>query len=151
VREAVSALASGYPEADELPELAALVQAAFPGANITEALNRRPLAEAAASSSTPSAVVTDAVLTVRDAYPNPSGSMSRVPFELGAEAVVEAVLYDGLGRRVAVLVSGHFGAGRHEVSLGSSDLPAGVYVVYVTARSGDGREHVAVRRFTIAR
>src|SRR5690606_6268983 len=46
-------------------------------------------------------------------YPNPSTGRTAVPFALPEEARVEVAVYDLLGRRVAVLAEGAYGAGRH--------------------------------------
>jgi hypothetical protein len=46
---------------------------------------------------------------------------------------VEVAVYDVLGRRVATVASERFPAGTHEEALDASALPAGVYVVRVTA------------------
>jgi hypothetical protein len=43
------------------------------------------------------------------------------------------VVYDVLGREVARLVDAEREAGRHEATLDGSALPAGVYVVRLTA------------------
>jgi photosystem II stability/assembly factor-like uncharacterized protein len=84
-------------------------------------------------------------------HPNPAHDSATVAFTLRTPSEVEAVLYDGLGRRVAVLAAGAYGAGRHTVALDGAALPAGVYVVYVAARSGAGAPAVAARRVTITR
>jgi hypothetical protein len=155
---ALAALWAGYPEAEEGPELAALVEAAFPEADVSGALSRvlgggasgrftSPTAAPAASAAHATAAE---VLLVGEARPNPSSSGVLLPFELGAGANVEAVRYDALGRRVAVLASGSYAAGRHALALDGAVLPAGVYVVYVAVRPGaDIRAAVAVRRVTI--
>ena len=76
--------------------------------------------------------------------------MRRCSLPLTARAA--AVLYDVPGRRLAVVASGAYGAGRHALTLEASHLPAGVYVVYVTAQTGAGAPtSVAVRRFTLTR
>ncbi|HLT46716.1 MAG TPA: hypothetical protein VK002_05755 [Rubricoccaceae bacterium] len=154
-RAALSALVASFPEGDEVPALAALVLGAFPDAGVEGALNRRPLAPAsgeapAASSAAPSA---SALLRVGAAQPNPSAGRAYLPFELATEATVEAVLYDALGRRVALLASGRYGAGRHALTLdpAAAGLPAGVYVAYITADVGGGAPAVAVRRITMTR
>jgi hypothetical protein len=65
--------------------------------------------------------------------PNPSTGGASIPLTLSQEAMVEAVLYDVLGRRVALLASGRYAAGRHVLTLDGSALPVGVYVVRVVA------------------
>ncbi|HLT47253.1 MAG TPA: T9SS type A sorting domain-containing protein, partial [Rubricoccaceae bacterium] len=72
--------------------------------------------------------------------PNPFRGEAQVTLSLSRPAEVEAALYDVLGRRVALLAprtgsstSGRFPAGHHELPLDAGRLPAGVYVVRVTA------------------
>ena len=65
---------------------------------------------------------------------------------LGEAADVEAVLYDALGRRVATLYEGELSAGTHALAFDGSVLPAGVYVVRLTA--GDVTQ---ARRVTLVR
>jgi hypothetical protein len=55
-------------------------------------------------------------------------------------------LYDVLGREVAVLADGRYGAGRHALTLDAAALPVGVYVV--RAQAGEAS---ATRRVTVAR
>jgi hypothetical protein len=148
---ALSALASSFPEAEELPGLAALVLGAFPDAQVEGALNGRPPASARTSEASSAASPESALLALGAVQPNPTVSSALILFELAEEAMVEAVLYDALGRRVAVLAAGRYGAGLHTVAFDGSALPAGAYVVHITAQSSEGRPAVAVRRITITR
>lgn len=77
--------------------------------------------------------------------PNPSGGAVEVAFTLAQPSEVEVAVYDVLGRRVAVLASGRYGAGTHTLAVGAG-LPVGVYVVRVEASGA-----VASRRFTLVR
>src|SRR5690606_26964423 len=66
------------------------------------------------------------------AYPNPVAASQAVvvPFRLAEAADVTVVVYDVLGREVAVLAEGAFEAGAYEVAWPEAgQLPAGVYVV----------------------
>jgi hypothetical protein len=65
--------------------------------------------------------------------PNPFRGEAQVTLSLSRPAEVEAALYDVLGREVAVLASGRYPVGHHEVALDAGQLPPGVYVVRVTA------------------
>ena len=148
---ALDALVAAFPEADEVPSLAALVLATFPEAGVEAALSRPAVAEASPEPNVDAAGTVGALLALGAAEPNPSSGRAYLPLELSREAQVEAVLYDALGRRVAVLASGRVPAGRHALALDASALPAGVYVAYVTADAGRGAPAVAVRRLTITR
>ncbi len=78
--------------------------------------------------------------------PNPFRGAATVMISLGSPSPVEAVVYDVLGRTVAVLADGHFEAGRHAVVFDGAQLPAGTYVVRLVA----GGE-VLTRRVTVLR
>ena len=63
------------------------------------------------------------------AAPNPVTRAGTVSFGLAQAGDAHVALFDALGRRVATLAQGAHRAGRHEVALDVSALPAGVYVV----------------------
>ena len=86
----------------------------------------------------------DAVLEAT-VFPNPARDRATVSLRLPAAAAVRAEVFDALGRRVAA-ADASLGAGFQTVPLALADLPAGLYVVRVTA--GDD---VAVRRLTVVR
>ncbi|HLT45844.1 MAG TPA: T9SS type A sorting domain-containing protein, partial [Rubricoccaceae bacterium] len=65
--------------------------------------------------------------------PNPFRGKATVTLTLARPSEVEVAVYDVLGRRVAVLAGGVYGAGRHVLTLDGTDLPAGVYVVRASA------------------
>ncbi|OZC03873.1 CHRD domain-containing protein [Rubricoccus marinus] len=69
------------------------------------------------------------VLTVA----NPLRSDAQVRFETPASGDVSLVLYDALGRRVAVLAEGDLAAGAHTATLRASSLAPGVYVLRLAA------------------
>jgi hypothetical protein len=71
-------------------------------------------------------------------YPNParvgSGMAVTVPFSLAEATDVRVVVYDVLGREVAVLADGAMEAGSYEVSWSeAAGLPSGTYVVRLEA------------------
>ena len=78
--------------------------------------------------------------------PNPISGAGRVSFGLAEAGDVAIELYDTLGRRVALVAQGPYGPGRHTADLSVSTLPAGVYVVRVTAGAT-----VQTARLTVAR
>jgi WD40 repeat protein len=80
------------------------------------------------------------------ATPNPFTSMARLTLEIAEAQGVRAEVYDGLGRRVAVLHDGPMEPGAHALTFDGSALPAGLYVVRVT-----GETFTATRRATLAR
>lgn len=62
------------------------------------------------------------------AAPNPSRGRVRIGYELNAPGAVRLVVYDVMGREVAVLVDGMRPAGSHNATWDASGLSAGVYV-----------------------
>jgi hypothetical protein len=74
------------------------------------------------------------------AYPNPArlsgASVVTVPFRLAEATQVRVVVYDVLGREVAVLADEAMEAGSYEVAWPEAgSLPAGTYLVRMTAGS----------------
>lgn len=59
--------------------------------------------------------------------PNPFRDRTALAFTLAAPEEVRLSLHDALGREVAVLAAGRYGAGRHEVAVEAGALPSGVY------------------------
>jgi hypothetical protein len=78
--------------------------------------------------------------------PNPFATSTEVTFALPAPADVRLVVYDVLGREVAILTDGERNAGHHEVRFDASGLAPGVYILRFTADD----ESVA-RRLTVVR
>jgi photosystem II stability/assembly factor-like uncharacterized protein len=73
---------------------------------------------------------------LRLAGPNPFRASTAVEVNLAGPAHVRLHLYDGAGRRVAVLANARQAAGRHRVVVPGETLAPGTYVVRVEA---DGR------------
>ncbi|MEP0549061.1 MAG: lamin tail domain-containing protein [Rhodothermales bacterium] len=81
------------------------------------------------------------------AYPNPFSSRATLGVDVPEAASVRVVVYDVLGRSVAVLLDGAVEAGRHETVLDATALASGVYVVRMTTDGG----FVATQRLTVVR
>ncbi len=71
-------------------------------------------------------------------YPNPFNPSTRIEFSLARPANVKLVVYDVLGREVAVLVNRTMSAGSHDVNFMASDLPSGVY--FYKMQAGDSEQ-----------
>ena len=78
--------------------------------------------------------------------PNPTSRSSRAVLELPQGAAVEAVVYDALGRRVAVALSGTRPRGRVEISV-PDGLAPGVYMLRVEVE----RARMGAVPFTVVR
>ena len=70
--------------------------------------------------------------TLHTAYPNPFNPSTAISFELRAASLVELIVYDVMGREVALLEDGYLNAGRHEVTFNGSELASGVYFACLT-------------------
>ena len=88
----------------------------------------------------------DGRLGLSGVAPNPSAEAGTVTVSLAAAGPVTLTVVDVLGREVARVLDGPLAAGAHPVRLDVSALPAGTYLVRLTA---DGA--TAVRSFTVAR
>lgn len=130
------------------------VAAAFPEEDVADAADAaRALAQGRSAVGAAAAARTaDADGARLAVVPNPAGRMSgeraRVAFEMAEAGLVSVMVFDALGRQVAVVAEGLHAAGPHTVALPLADLPAGVYVLrMVTA----GHPEQIVRRFSVAR
>ncbi|HYE96431.1 MAG TPA: T9SS type A sorting domain-containing protein, partial [Rubricoccaceae bacterium] len=65
--------------------------------------------------------------------PNPLRASATLALTLARPGSVRLAVYDGLGREVAVLLSGTWAAGRHEVVFNAATLPPGVYFLRAEA------------------
>jgi photosystem II stability/assembly factor-like uncharacterized protein len=79
-------------------------------------------------------------------YPNPFNPTTVVSYRLPAESHVKLVVYDLLGREVALLVNEKKTAGTHEVTFDGSGLASGVYLYRLTAGS-----FIQTRKMTIVK
>lgn len=75
----------------------------------------------------------EVIARVEAPYPNPAATAATLGYTLAQAAPVQAVLYDALGRRVAVVAAGMQGPGRHALHLDVAALPAGAYWLRFTA------------------
>jgi hypothetical protein len=70
-------------------------------------------------------------------YPNPFNPETTIGFEMPESAQVTLAVYDLLGRRVAMLVNGVLGAGKHTARFDASTPPSGGYIYRLTTPSGE--------------
>ena len=89
--------------------------------------------------------VTPLVTALAAPFPNPSAGATSLSYSLAEPAEVALVVYDALGRRVAVLAEGPHAAGSHEAAFGAG-LPAGTYVVRLTVGAEAWTERVTLVR-----
>ncbi len=79
-------------------------------------------------------------------YPNPTQDLSIISYTLPQAGHVRMVVFDLLGREIAVPVSGDQAAGTHEINLNTSEWPSGVYSIQLNA----GKSQMS-RRFSVIR
>src|SRR5690606_4096787 len=99
-----------------------------------------------ATGSAAAAAALPGAYALSEPHPNPSDGTARLTLDVAEAQRVTAAVYDGLGRRVAVLLDGAVEAGAHVLVLEGSGLPAGVYLVRVR-----GEAFAASRRLTLVR
>ncbi|MDX1531501.1 MAG: ScyD/ScyE family protein [Rhodothermales bacterium] len=78
--------------------------------------------------------------------PNPSAAAITLRYELARPAAVRLVVYDALGREVAVLADGAHAAGPHTARFDGAGLPSGVYLCRLTSGNRSVLRHVTVLR-----
>jgi len=65
-------------------------------------------------------------------FPNPFNPRTKIRYAISQANHVELAVYDVLGRRIAILVSKHQEAGRHQVQFSGGSFPSGVYFYRLT-------------------
>ena len=78
--------------------------------------------------------------------PNPARGDATVRFTLDRAQDVRVALYDVLGREVAVVADGAFGAGEQTAAVPTAGLPAGVYVLRLQAEGAQTSVQISVVR-----
>jgi hypothetical protein len=79
-------------------------------------------------------------------YPNPFNPTTIISFQVPVVSEVKLIVYDPLGREVAVLVNEHKGPGRYQVQFDASGLASGVYFYrLISASFVQARKMVVVR------
>jgi hypothetical protein len=68
-------------------------------------------------------------------YPNPFNPQTTIEFNLAKSGHTSLIVYDVLGRSVALVIDGMRGAGMHRVEFNASHIPSGIY--FYTLRSGN--------------
>jgi hypothetical protein len=85
-------------------------------------------------------------------YPNPFNPTTNILFDVPVDSEVKLVVYDMLGREVAVLAEGTYNVGLHTVEWDTArlGLASGVYVYQLQARGlVDGNQYIRTRKLTI--
>jgi hypothetical protein len=64
---------------------------------------------------------------LRQNYPNPFNPVTRIDYEIAVPSTVHLVVYDLLGREIAVLVNGQRQAGTYTAEFNGSSFSSGIY------------------------
>lgn len=67
-------------------------------------------------------------------YPNPFNPATTIEYKVPEASDVRVVVYDALGKQVAVLVDGHQNAGSYTLSFNGSNLASGIYFCRMEAK-----------------
>ena len=81
--------------------------------------------------------------------PNPVHGTATVGLTLDAPSAVRLALYDVLGREVAVLAEGAYGAGPLTAALDGTGLPGGVYLLRAVVTAGASAPRAVIARVTL--
>jgi subtilase family serine protease len=84
-------------------------------------------------------------------YPNPFNPTTTIPFDVPVPADVELILYDLLGRRVAMLVSESFAPGHYRLEADLSPYASGVYFYEIRARDAGEIRFREVRKCVLVK
>ena len=90
--------------------------------------------------------VMEADFVVGAAYPNPFNPSAIVPFELTKDAMVQASVYDLVGREVKTLVNGNVSAGSHELKIDGKNMTTGIYLVKVVIDNTANIQKIALMK-----
>ncbi len=85
-------------------------------------------------------------VVIESITPNPVTGAARIAYSLSSVGAARVVVYDVLGREVAVLADGPAPAGRREVRLDADRFAPGVYVIAIQTRTGRASRTFTVRR-----
>lgn len=64
-----------------------------------------------------------------DPYPNPFNNQTKIKIDLPSYSDVELVVYDLLGKEVAIIYKGMLQQGSHEFEFNSLEITSGIYIL----------------------
>ena len=120
-------LAPGYGELVTIASRVGEQQAQFTQAS---SIRRRTLDPNPSAVTEPGAPLPE-LITLAPAYPNPFNASTTLHFTLGQSGNVHLAAFDILGRQVAELAHGPYGAGIHHLAWQPNDLPSGLYFIHL--------------------
>jgi len=75
-------------------------------------------------------------------YPNPFNPSTTIKISIPERGHMSLIVYDAIGRQVAVLVDGNFNPGEYDIELDGRSLTSGVY--YARLRGGDYNKAIKI-------
>jgi len=84
-------------------------------------------------------------------YPNPFNPATLIGFSIPRRAHIELVVYDVLGRRVALLENSELSAGYYERRFDGSNIASGIYFYTLTVRDGLKIVRSEVKKMVLAK
>jgi len=87
-------------------------------------------------------------------YPNPFNPLTHICFDLPRAEDVQLLVYDVLGRQIAILVNQKMVAGVHEFQWHAQDIPSGIYFYQLKAgdpSTGSGQSFVETKKMLLVR
>jgi beta-lactamase superfamily II metal-dependent hydrolase len=83
-------------------------------------------------------------------YPNPFNPTTTFRYELAADARVQFIVFDVVGREVATILNGEQQpSGIHDLSFDASSLASGVYYYRLIAQPAIGNTYIETRKFML--
>ncbi|MGE5315978.1 MAG: T9SS type A sorting domain-containing protein [Acidobacteriota bacterium] len=82
-------------------------------------------------------------------FPNPFNMSTQIRYSVPVASTVSLVVYDLMGREVAVLVNGPVAAGMHAASFGTNALASGTYYYRMIASSPSGVSMAATKKMIV--
>ena len=71
-------------------------------------------------------------LILEQNYPNPFNPDTKIKFQINESSFITLIIYDVLGKEVALLVNEEKPAGNYEVTFRADNLPSGIYLARLT-------------------
>jgi len=69
-------------------------------------------------------------------YPNPSETMTQIPFRIEKSGNVQIKLYNSIGKLIRILTHQNYNSGEHVLEVNLSGLPKGIYFYQMNTASG---------------
>lgn len=130
-------LSGAYLDRDETPDVRYLVEVVTPDGRRLRGEPVEPIGE-------PDAPARNVALS--DPWPSPAATTAVCAVTLDSPSVVGLALYDLAGRRISTIFQGELAAGRHELTIDTTTLTNGVYLLRLDS-SGES----VLRRLAVVR